>query len=173
MYYDSKNGRVLLKDGRSILSSFDVARNIITGKPFDPDSTRVIADHHSLTYDFMNKTSISTDIEEISPVSQNHQHSQEDVNLLTDLILASSRYNGSEEQNQRILKEMEYFERSKNIIFILRCKELVERLRSEKKVWGVGRGSSCASLVMFLLYINDVDPLKYKIPFSELSKEVD
>jgi len=34
-------------------------------------------------------------------------------------------------------------------------------------VWGVGRGSSCASLVLFLLGINKIDPIKYDIPVSE------
>ena len=51
-YYDSKNGRVLLMNGNSILSSFDVARRIITEKDFDLKNTRVLEDHHSVVYDF-------------------------------------------------------------------------------------------------------------------------
>lgn len=34
-------------------------------------------------------------------------------------------------------------------------------------VWGVGRGSSCASLVMFLIGVTRIDPVKYDIPISE------
>jgi DNA polymerase III alpha subunit len=173
MFYDAKNGRVLLMNGKSILSSFDVARNIIVGKPFELDKVRVMQDFHSEKFDYLNKTSISTPIENVSPVSENHQHTEQDVEHLLSLITSSHRYVDSEPYNTRIAKEFEYFERSKNIIFILRCYDLVEKFRAEKKVWGVGRGSSCASLIMFLLCINDVNPLKYNIPFSELSKEVE
>jgi len=37
-------------------------------------------------------------------------------------------------------------------------------------VWGLGRGSSCASLVLYLLGINLVDPMKYDIPMGEFYK---
>lgn len=44
---------------------------------------------------------------------------------------------------------------------------IVHRLQAEKKVWGVGRGSSCASLVLHLIGVHEVDPVKYKIPLEE------
>lgn len=44
---------------------------------------------------------------------------------------------------------------------------VVDVLRNEGKVWGVGRGSSCASLVLHLIGIHEVDPIKYGIPLSE------
>lgn len=44
---------------------------------------------------------------------------------------------------------------------------VVEKLTQEKKVWGVGRGSSCASLVLHLIGIHEVDPIKYNIPLTE------
>jgi DNA polymerase III alpha subunit len=44
---------------------------------------------------------------------------------------------------------------------------IVDKLRSERKVWGVGRGSSCASLALYLIGIHEVDPIKYQIPMTE------
>lgn len=44
---------------------------------------------------------------------------------------------------------------------------IVEKLKAEKKVWGVGRGSSCASLVLHLIGVHEVDPVKYNIPLTE------
>lgn len=44
---------------------------------------------------------------------------------------------------------------------------IVEKLKKEGKVWGVGRGSSCASLVLHLIGVHEVDPVKYNIPMTE------
>ena len=40
-------------------------------------------------------------------------------------------------------------------------------LKESNTIWGVGRGSSCASLVLFLIGIHKVDPVKFDIPLSE------
>ena len=47
---------------------------------------------------------------------------------------------------------------------------ITDTLRGNKIVWGVGRGSSCASLIMFLIGVNKVDPVKYDIPMEEFYK---
>lgn len=49
----------------------------------------------------------------------------------------------------------------KTIIYV------VETLAANREVWGVGRGSSCASLVLFLIGLHKVDPVKYSIPMME------
>lgn len=65
------------------------------------------------------------------------------------------------------LKQME----EKNMYPFVRCLLYVTDMFKEKGVvWGVGRGSSCASLVMYLLDINKVDPVKYDIPPEEFFK---
>jgi DNA polymerase III alpha subunit len=49
----------------------------------------------------------------------------------------------------------------KTLIFV------VDKLKSANQVWGVGRGSSCASLVLYLIGVHEVDPIKYGIPLQE------
>ena len=49
----------------------------------------------------------------------------------------------------------------RTIIFI------VDTLKHENKVWGVGRGSSCASLTLFLIGLHQVDPIKFNIDMTE------
>jgi hypothetical protein len=44
---------------------------------------------------------------------------------------------------------------------------VVDRFRAAGQVWGVGRGSSCASYVLFLLGVHLVDPVRYNIPLDE------
>lgn len=47
------------------------------------------------------------------------------------------------------------------IIFVL------HKFRETGQVWGVGRGSSCASYVLFLLGLHVVDPIKFEVPLEE------
>ncbi len=47
---------------------------------------------------------------------------------------------------------------------------VIHRFKEDGVLWGVGRGSSCASLIMYLLGINKVDPVKYNIPAEEFFK---
>lgn len=49
----------------------------------------------------------------------------------------------------------------KTIIFV------VDTLKKNNQVWGVGRGSSCASLILFLIGLHKVDPVKFAIPMAE------
>jgi DNA polymerase III alpha subunit len=75
------------------------------------------------------------------------------------------------EQNyDRLLQEMELY-RSHNLIPVLRAmKYVVDTLRSNGIVWGVGRGSSVASYVLFIIGIHKIDSVKYKLPINEFFK---
>lgn len=44
---------------------------------------------------------------------------------------------------------------------------LFDTFESNNVVYGIGRGSACASLVLFLIGIHMVDPIKYDIPIGE------
>lgn len=46
----------------------------------------------------------------------------------------------------------------------------VDQFKQNKVVWGVGRGSSCASYILYLLEVHSVDPIKYDIPLEEFFK---
>lgn len=86
------------------------------------------------------------------------------VRKLEELGLTSDKY------TERL--EYELFEMDKRGMFqFIRCVfYVVEELHKNNIVWGVGRGSSCASLVLFVLGINRVDPVKYNIPVGEFIK---
>ena len=44
---------------------------------------------------------------------------------------------------------------------------IIDKLSESNTLWGVGRGSSCASLVLFLLGLHAVDPIRYNIAMEE------
>lgn len=47
---------------------------------------------------------------------------------------------------------------------------LVDWMRENKVVWGVGRGSSIASYLLFLIGIHKIDPIKYELDIIEFLK---
>ena len=49
-------------------------------------------------------------------------------------------------------------------------KYLVDTLRKNNVVWGVGRGSSVASYVLFLLGVHKIDSLYYNLDITEFLK---
>jgi DNA polymerase III alpha subunit len=75
------------------------------------------------------------------------------------------------EQNlNRLHQELVLF-RQHNMINLLKyLKYLVDTMRSNNVVWGVGRGSSVASYCLYLLGIHRVDSIKYELDIQEFLK---
>lgn len=70
----------------------------------------------------------------------------------------------------RVKTELEEY-RARNFIPVLRqMKYIVDTLRSNNIVWGVGRGSSVASYVLFLIGVHKIDSIKYDLPLEEFFK---
>jgi len=44
---------------------------------------------------------------------------------------------------------------------------VVEELTKQGVVWGVGRGSSCSSYLLYLIGLHEVDPVKFDIPITD------
>ncbi|NJO62370.1 MAG: hypothetical protein HC836_30345 [Richelia sp. RM2_1_2] len=64
-------------------------------------------------------------------------------------------------EKDRVLTELNLF-RERNMEMVLRSLIfLVDLMRNNNVVWGVGRGSSCASYCLFLIGIHKVDAIKY------------
>lgn len=60
---------------------------------------------------------------------------------------------------------------NRNCLSLLRyLKYLVDTMRHNGIVWGVGRGSSVASYVLYLIGVHRIDSLKYELPVSEFFK---
>jgi DNA polymerase III alpha subunit len=73
----------------------------------------------------------------------------------------------------RLLKEITLFQKHDMIPVLRAMKYVVDTLRSNGVVWGVGRGSSVASYVLHLIGVHKIDPIKYDIPIEEFFKGED
>lgn len=76
----------------------------------------------------------------------------------------------TEEEIERVLMELKLF-KEKNMYVVLKLIAwLVDTFRTNNIVWGVGRGSSCASYCLFLLKIHRINSIKYKLDIVEFLK---
>ncbi len=77
----------------------------------------------------------------------------------------------SQEQLDRISNELELY-KARNLYPVLRVLiYIIDTMRKHDIVWGVGRGSSVASYVLYLLGIHKVDSLKYNLDIKEFLKD--
>ena len=76
----------------------------------------------------------------------------------------------TDEQIERVTIELKEFEKRNLTMLLKQVKYIVDTLRSNNIVWGVGRGSSVASLVLHILGVHKIDPIKYNIPLNEFLK---
>lgn len=76
----------------------------------------------------------------------------------------------TEAELQRAGEELILFQ-EKNMFMLLKyLKYLVDTMRNNNIVWGVGRGSSVASFVLFLIGVHKVNSLYYSLSINEFLK---
>lgn len=68
---------------------------------------------------------------------------------------------------ERISTELAEFERRGMVNFLRTIIYILDVFREKQVVWGVGRGSSCASYILFLLGLHAVDCVWYNVPYTE------
>lgn len=76
----------------------------------------------------------------------------------------------SDAELQRAGKELLLFQERNMFPLLKFLKYLVDTMRKNNVVWGVGRGSSVASFVLFLLGVHKINSLYYDIPIEEFLK---
>jgi len=78
--------------------------------------------------------------------------------------------NCPKENYERLIQEIQLFQRHNMIPMLKTMKYIVDTLRANNIVWGVGRGSSVASYVLHVIGVHKIDPIKYNIPIEEFFK---
>jgi len=76
------------------------------------------------------------------------------------------------EIRERVVEELRLFAKHDMIPVLKTMKYVVDTLRKNNIVWGVGRGSSVSSYVLYLIGIHKIDSIKYDLPIEEFFKEI-
>lgn len=72
---------------------------------------------------------------------------------------------------QRMIEEIRLFKIHGMLDLLKYMKYLVDVMREHRIVWGVGRGSSVASYVLYLIGVHKIDSIKYNLDIHEFLKE--
>ena len=75
-----------------------------------------------------------------------------------------------DDERERVNIEMDMFEERDLTPLLQLMFAMVDFFRKEGIVWGVGRGSSCASYCLFLIGVHKVDSLLYDLDIKEFLK---
>lgn len=121
----------------------------------------------TLTYDVESKMDSKEYISDC--VAEHNWHiPQEYIELdIHDWLIAKCK---TDEERARVNFEYKEFEK-RNMIPVLKfLMYFVDTMRNANLIWGVGRGSSVASYILYLMDIHKVDSLKYDIPINEFLK---
>jgi len=78
----------------------------------------------------------------------------------------------TEDQRNRVSQELELYIKHGMYDILHVMKYIVDTLRANNIIWGVGRGSSVASYVLFLIGVHKIDSIKYNLPIEEFFKEI-
>lgn len=170
------NDRVLRFDGVSIIHPDQLAAALLTG--VQPHQLRLTETNEDV--ELFNDNSaehLSTNVDE--PVKLDFSWQLPEPHLSMDLratIVARAvdrllQLNYPEDVHlkacQRIQDEFEEIERRGMVEFVKTIIYILDTFREKGVVWGVGRGSSCASYVLFILGLHSVDCVKYDVPLTE------
>ena len=76
----------------------------------------------------------------------------------------------SQAELQRVGQELLLFQEKNLFPLLCYLKYLVDTMRNHNIVWGVGRGSSVASYVLYLIGVHRINSLYYDLPIEEFLK---
>lgn len=76
----------------------------------------------------------------------------------------------SDHELQRVGQELLLFQERDAFNLLRYLKYLVDTFRANGVVWGLGRGSSVASYVLYLIGVHKIDSIYYDLPIEEFLK---
>lgn len=84
-----------------------------------------------------------------------------------DYVLGKAKTPCPQHIQDRIWEELNEYEERKLMPLLRFMIYLVDTLRENDIVWGVGRGSSVASYVLYLIGVHKIDSIKYDLDYKE------
>jgi len=114
---------------------------------------------------------ISSDmpVEAFDMMKQNNWHMPDEYKNLdiAKYVLDQCQH---EEEMQRAGQELLLYQERDMFVLLKYLKYLVDTMRNNNIVWGVGRGSSVSSFVLFLIGVHKINSLYYGLEIDEFLK---
>ena len=114
-------------------------------------------------------TKSNLSVQEFDSIAQSNWHFPEEYKSL-DIAKWVLDQCKTEHELQRAGDELLKFHDRGMFVLLCYLKYLVDTMRKNNIVWGVGRGSSVASFVLFLIGVHKIDSLYYDLSIDEFLK---
>lgn len=107
-----------------------------------------------------------TDVEKYDAVNQGCWHMPEEYSNI-DIAQWTLDQCKTQEELQRVGQELLLFQERNLFPLLKQLKYIVDTWRVNNVVWGVGRGSSVASYVLFLIGVHKINSMYYDLDIEE------
>jgi DNA polymerase III alpha subunit len=169
-----KAGRVVLDtdDCIELLYNDSFKDNIVVDLDSDVDLYNKYTYIMNTGYPVLEQITEINSIEEFDKLNQDNWFMPEEYKNLNivDYLMEKARKKTHTLHYLRTEAELGIYEK-RGLFSLLRfLVYLVDTMKERNIVWGVGRGSSVASYVLFLIGIHKVDSVKYELDFNEFLK---
>jgi hypothetical protein len=160
--FDEQDLCDLVMQGRDVANMTQVVVNP------DLDIKRLISvledPGHVMTWTFPANTDIS--VPEFDAEKQRRWFMPEEYRRM-DIAQYTLDLCDTQEQLQRVGEELLLYQEHGLFDLLRYMKYLVDVMRSNHVIWGVGRGSSVSSYVLYLLGVHRVDSMRYDLDIKE------
>lgn len=159
------------KFSRPIFSEQDLFDLIYQGINLDNYSSKIYTEDLSnfisnSNLNFQTADSTSLSLEEFDKLNQKNWYMGEYYKNMDIAHWLKERCTSPEELD-RVTQELILFSQYNMIDILKYLKFLVDIMRYNNIVWGVGRGSSVASYCLFLIGVHKIDSIKYNLDYKE------
>lgn len=158
--------------GELIYTESDLFDLVMEGKNlFDTDKIftdkTILIDKSLIVQNVNLETNIESNLslEEFDKINQSNWQMPE--NYCPDLIENLYDLCQTDTERNRISQELELFIKHDMIDLLHYLKYLVDTMNSNNVIWGVGRGSSVASYVLYLIGVHKINSIKYDLDIHE------
>ncbi len=157
-----------------VVNENDLVEGLLQGKSANSiitkDTDKIDTYNH-----FCSLFQINNTIDYETPAESNDKYSYKDIENwhmpqeYKQLDIQTYLLNKTRDYAQKQRVELEYAEfESRNMIPMLKfLVYMVSELKRQNILWGVGRGSSVSSYILYLIGVHKVDSLKYDLDYKE------
>ena len=162
VYYSTDDVKELLYKNPGL----DISRLIIA----NPEEYNKSATALHLPYTMLQRHKpMDISIEEFDSMNQNNWYMPNEYKTL-DIAKWVLEQCQTDEEIQRVGQELIMFQERELFDLLRFMKYFVDTMRQHNVIWGVGRGSSVASYVLFLIGVHKINSIYFQLPIEEFLK---
>ena len=162
------------KYSNPILSEKDLFDALYQGYQFDVNDTVIVERtdpvkdlEKQIGFKFLDPYETHFEVTEYDSACQSNWYMPEEYKSLNIEEWLWSKCPPWDPQHTRVKEELEAY-KARNMLDLLRwLKYFVDTMTKNNIVWGLGRGSSVASYVLFLIGVHSIDSIKYNLDWQE------